>query len=213
MTHYVRLLTIVCMGLLFMSPVTTLAMPGEVETGGSTGALFDASTAGQIIGTVQCFDGSIPEGATVYIPGISVMARTNDTGEFQLLTVPEGTHALRVEVTNQERLPITDVSNVSVAKQGMSDVGTVQLACPEVCDGLDNNGNVQIDEGLECGESALSTESSGSSASTCGNQGLTKCGNACIDTSLNPRNCGACGNICSAGQVCFSANCVAPLLR
>jgi hypothetical protein len=185
-------------------------MPGEVETGGSTDGLYDASIAGQIVGTVQCFDGSIPEGATVYIPGISVMARTNDTGEFQLLMVPEGTHALRVEVTNQERLPITDVSNVSVAKQGLSDVGTVQLACPEVCDGLDNNGNVQIDEGLECGESALS---GASSESTCGSQGLTECGNACIDTSRNPRNCGACGNICPAGEVCFSANCVAPLLR
>ena len=209
-----------------MSPATTLAMSGEGGTdpthdsgGKNTGGFFDASTAGQIVGTVQCFDGSIPDGATVYIPGLSVMARTNDTGEFQLFIVPEGTHALQVEVIGQERLPITDVSHISVANQGMTDVGTIQLACPEVCDGVDNNGNAQIDEGLECGEAGLSELSGLSGLSglspefSCSSQGLAQCGNACIDTSLDPDNCGRCGNTCSASNVCFSAKCVPPLVR
>jgi hypothetical protein len=224
MLHYVRLLVIAFIGLLLMSPAPTVAMSEEADprdgsAGKNTGSFFDASTAGQIVGTVQCFDGSIPDRATVYIPGLSVMARTNDTGEFQLFIVPEGTHALQVEVIGQERLPITDVSHISVANQSMTDVGTVQLACPEVCDGVDNNGNAQIDEGLECGEISGIGNGGGIGrggpgvAFICSSQGLTQCGKACIDTSFDPDNCGACGNICSASEVCFSANCVPPLVR
>jgi hypothetical protein len=33
------------------------------------------------------------------------------------------------------------------------------------------------------------------------------CGNKCIDTTLDPNNCGDCGNACGAGQLCRSGSC------
>jgi len=40
----------------------------------------------------------------------------------------------------------------------------------------------------------------------CG-EGETLCGDACVDLALDPRNCGACGNACPAGQVCADGAC------
>jgi hypothetical protein len=37
--------------------------------------------------------------------------------------------------------------------------------------------------------------------------GLTLCGRECVDTSEDPRHCGACNNACPAGQVCQSSQC------
>lgn len=36
----------------------------------------------------------------------------------------------------------------------------------------------------------------------------TACGSACVDVSTDPRNCGACGVACAAGQVCDLGRCV-----
>jgi len=37
--------------------------------------------------------------------------------------------------------------------------------------------------------------------------GGTCCGDQCIDTTIDPRNCGACGMACAAGQLCQASHC------
>jgi hypothetical protein len=33
------------------------------------------------------------------------------------------------------------------------------------------------------------------------------CGSKCIDTSIDPKNCGSCGNVCGDGQLCQGGHC------
>jgi hypothetical protein len=40
-----------------------------------------------------------------------------------------------------------------------------------------------------------------------GQCGGTCCGDQCIDTTIDPRNCGACGMACAAGLVCQAGHC------
>jgi hypothetical protein len=40
-------------------------------------------------------------------------------------------------------------------------------------------------------------------------EGLTLCGDACADTSIDSANCGACGNRCRGNEVCAGGTCVA----
>jgi hypothetical protein len=40
--------------------------------------------------------------------------------------------------------------------------------------------------------------------------GQTLCGNACADLTLDPFNCGACGNSCGLGGICTGGTCAAP---
>lgn len=35
----------------------------------------------------------------------------------------------------------------------------------------------------------------------------TKCGNDCVDTRVDPANCGACGTACGAGKICSAGSC------
>ena len=97
---------------------------------------------------------------------------------------------------------------------------------PEVCDGRDNNCNIQVDEGGVCNTvsscgtvgnfcSFANAEAqcvNGQCAVAACNAGFDNCdaqpANGCetdIRTSLN--NCGACGLACSAGQVCTNGFC------
>jgi hypothetical protein len=39
-------------------------------------------------------------------------------------------------------------------------------------------------------------------------EGLSRCGNACVDTSSDERNCGGCGVRCAAAEVCSDGECV-----
>ncbi|MFA5625528.1 MAG: hypothetical protein WC966_10825, partial [Bradymonadales bacterium] len=54
--------------------------------------------------------------------------------------------------------------------------------------------------------------SSGSCTTSCG-EGLTKCGNACIDTTNNPSHCGVCNNSCivpnASSVYCANSTCYA----
>ena len=50
----------------------------------------------------------------------------------------------------------------------------------------------------------------GSSAAPCAD-GQECCGAACTDLRVDPGNCGACGNICTGGDVCCDGACVAPV--
>src|SRR5690606_34574007 len=37
--------------------------------------------------------------------------------------------------------------------------------------------------------------------------GAERCGNACVDVTSDPANCGACGNACGAGEACVDGAC------
>jgi len=37
--------------------------------------------------------------------------------------------------------------------------------------------------------------------------GLDVCNEKCTDTSIDPLNCGACGNICPANAICIDGSC------
>jgi hypothetical protein len=83
------------------------------------------------------------------------------------------------------------------------------------------------DHGLGSGGSASGSSSSTSSSGSGGscpvgevihggncvascNGGATDCDGACVDTTTDPANCGACGNTCPADKVCAASMCVAP---
>jgi len=38
--------------------------------------------------------------------------------------------------------------------------------------------------------------------------GLTRCGNACVNTNFDRNNCGACGVVCAPDQVCAFGRCL-----
>ncbi len=50
-----------------------------------------------------------------------------------------------------------------------------------------------------------SSSSSSSSGTICGN--LTDCDGTCVDTNVDPANCGACGTACAGGEVCSVGTC------
>ncbi|APR79106.1 BNR repeat domain protein [Minicystis rosea] len=56
--------------------------------------------------------------------------------------------------------------------------------------------------GMETGGSS----SSSGGGSSCGT-GTTDCDGACVDTSLDPKNCGACGKACAEGELCSVGTC------
>lgn len=65
----------------------------------------------------------------------------------------------------------------------------------EVCDRIDNDCNGLVDEGNVCGACP---------------QGLTQCGQQCVNFFTDPNNCGACGIVCGGGSpLCNQGICVA----
>lgn len=49
----------------------------------------------------------------------------------------------------------------------------------------------------------------------CGNcacaAGFSQCAGACVEVNTDPSNCGACGNVCAAGDICVEGECAAAL--
>jgi hypothetical protein len=56
------------------------------------------------------------------------------------------------------------------------------------------------------GSSSTTTGSGGSASTSCG-PGTTECGGGCVDTDVDPSNCGACGTTCLPGEVCSGGTC------
>ncbi len=85
------------------------------------------SHSGDISGTVcGCSDDEPLPGALVYLPGLSIMAKTAPDGTFLLLAVPAGQYDLVVEVPGLR--PLT-VEGVCVSPRRVTDLGTVAV-CP-----------------------------------------------------------------------------------
>ncbi len=95
------------------------------------------TSSGEIAGTVQCGEEGV-EGALVYIPGLSFMAKTGDDGKFLLSYVPAGDYDLMIEAGDQYSEEIQDVN---VAPKEVTDLGVISIS---VCS--DTSGE-SLDEG------------------------------------------------------------------
>ncbi len=72
----------------------------------------------------------------------------------------------------------------------------------EVCDGIDNDCNGQVDDGDLCGGFGACT------AGTCAcPTGSTFCGAKCTNTQTDNSNCGFCGKLCQGGTSCVGGIC------
>ncbi len=56
------------------------------------------------------------------------------------------------------------------------------------------------------GAAGAGTPAGGGGAGTCSG-GTTPCGDACVDTTVDPDNCGDCGNACTAVEICSAGQC------
>lgn len=137
--------------------------------------------SGDIKGTLKCIDSNPVVGALVYIPGKSLMVKTDSEGAFRLFNVPWGVYQLKVEIPG---LPIVTEDGVRVRPKRVTkldlevecdcidkdadgygegpqclgsdcddDDFSVNPGAQELCDGIDNNCNKQVDEGETCGGS------------------------------------------------------------
>ena len=90
--------------------------------------------------------------------------------------------------------------------------GTVEGA--EQCDGTQLQGATCVNQGYDFGtvrcNSSCKLEFTG--CTECG-VGLVACGTACVDTTTDLYNCGACNMACSANQACSNSVCLVPALH
>jgi hypothetical protein len=87
------------------------------------------------------------------------------------------------------------------------DNGLISPSAPETCDGVDDDCNGQIDDGLNLPQGEVCTMGSLRCA-----EGYTRCAGACVDTKTDPTSCGGCGLQfnCGSGGVCTGGVCSCP---
>jgi len=123
MRKVVHLTLVTVIVICFAMSVQALASPLEM------------AFSGQVEGIVEdCSTGAPIKGALVYIPRISVMAKTDDDGKFSLLYVPAGTHELVIEILGQ---PGINADPIKVRPQEITRLDTICVCPPELtlCNG------------------------------------------------------------------------------
>src|SRR5262249_32856232 len=82
----------------------------------------------------------------------------------------------------------------------------ITASSAEVCNGLDDTCDGQVDEGFDKLHDPL--HCGGPNDCTACAQGDSCCTGRCADTRSDALNCGACGHACAAGQGCCGSQCV-----
>lgn len=111
-------------------------------------SIITNSLNGEIRGVLEsCVPGSGIKGALVHIPGISIMAKTDDNGAFRLLDVPPGRYKLVFEISGQEYLQ----ENVKVSKRQITKLGIIPI-CEDCTENIEcQDGSFCNKKNGECG--------------------------------------------------------------
>src|SRR4051812_36431612 len=72
------------------------------------------------------------------------------------------------------------------------------------CAAAEGLGSTQVTPNDTSGDETTST---GTGGPTC--PGATLCGEACTNLTFDPANCGVCGTVCAAGELCSAGMCAA----
>ncbi|MEM9195773.1 MAG: hypothetical protein AAGF12_41790 [Myxococcota bacterium] len=79
----------------------------------------------------------------------------------------------------------------------------------ETCDGTDQDCDGLVDEGI--GASVGCGLNEECISGSCGCPAERLCGGQCVNTAIDERNCGSCGNTCPTTQACVEETCCVPL--
>lgn len=136
---------------------------GPAGVPGPQGGAGQSAPQGAIAGQLShCAPNTNLTGYLVYIPGRAFSVFTGADGSFQIDNVPAGTYSIAVEYTGvSATVPNVIVAESLVALAEPIAVGSCAPAClptgPEVCDGVDNNCDGNVDEGNVCGGACVPT--------------------------------------------------------
>jgi len=106
--------------------------------------------SGDIVGIVECPEGSLASGVLVHIVGHSFMAKTDSNGAFRLYNVPKGTYELAIELA-QNRMVILE--NVEVRRRSITDLGAIVACQEDSCD--DGTSPICLIIPPQCGEGSI----------------------------------------------------------
>lgn len=152
---------------------------------GAAGAKGDVGrvVGGQIVGTINNAPASSAN-VSLFVPGKPFIVVTGTNGVFELSTLPPATYEVAIEVPDVSAKKYYFVSNVLVADDGTTDLGTIILC----------QGDTGLLAECVCSERKSYCPVLGS----------------CADFLTDVNNCGSCGNVCGSGASCTAGACVAP---